>query len=798
MHQWKTWAAAAVLLFLGAGRAPQLTETTKQTIPRAEQDAWRVALRLSYQAGQRKDYRAALDALESARKFAAVYPGDKLAALTWMYEGNALAAQLRFAGAMNAYGEARTAAVRAGDREMTAVASHNLSSIYTALISQEDAQQWTESMRRDLAALRQSEGEPWMRIPMLLQQARAASRKQDFESARRYFGEAFLNTALTDQPQYEATALEWLGVERYLAKDYRGAEDALSNAFRIRRLSKDGSLVSVARALSNVFLDTGRTREALTMAELALRSAARGQSGYLHFWSCLRTRARALWELGKKDEAIADLKRAAQSPHLRELPADSLRIATVAGWHRLFEMLVDLTARRYSETGDRRYLLDSLAAADADRAFALRQASAKPALPESHWPLLTQYQDVYRRLYVSDSPEAREQLREIRQRLTAAETQASPIAVPAPEVGAEKLGALGVDRDQAVIVFYAAPDRLYRWSRASGEPWRLDALPAPQPLFDSARDYSAGLARGEWNATLGAGLYRGLFGTLPSAAGSAGEWLVVPDDELFRLPFSTLAADGASGRFLLDDHAVRVLPGLWALDSSRGGESPRTLFAGVGDAVYNIGDPRVADRVAGFKSSHGDNPMLELARLPGTGRELLAASKAWPGQTLLLTGIDASSSKLEAALAGQPAVVHLATHVLPAPDDERESLLALSLDGSGAPEFIGPAWISARRVPGSLVVMSGCRSASGKIRPGEGLLGLTRAWLYAGARNVVATHWPLLDDSGEFWEQFYRSLGETGSPTRALRFAQRWLRAQAQWRERPTQWGAYFVVSQGG
>jgi CHAT domain-containing protein len=105
--------------------------------------------------------------------------------------------------------------------------------------------------------------------------------------------------------------------------------------------------------------------------------------------------------------------------------------------------------------------------------------------------------------------------------------------------------------------------------------------------------------------------------------------------------------------------------------------------------------------------------------------------------------------------------------------------------------------ISALQVPGSLVVLSGCSSAAGKATPGAGLLGLTRAWMSAGATHVIATHWPTPDDSGELFTSFYhhlraeRPVSNNAMPAIALRMAQLDMMRLSGWRASPRYWAAY-------
>ena len=119
----------------------------------------------------------------------------------------------------------------------------------------------------------------------------------------------------------------------------------------------------------------------------------------------------------------------------------------------------------------------------------------------------------------------------------------------------------------------------------------------------------------------------------------------------------------------------------------------------------------------------------------------------------------------------------------------------LSLNSSGRAESLDPAEISRWRVDARLVVLSGCYSSAGAVLPGSGLLGLTRAWLAAGAHNVLASHWDVPDDGGPLFAAFYRNLGQTGStPASALRAAQMEMVASGGWRANPRYWAAYFVM----
>ena len=177
--------------------------------------------------------------------------------------------------------------------------------------------------------------------------------------------------------------------------------------------------------------------------------------------------------------------------------------------------------------------------------------------------------------------------------------------------------------------------------------------------------------------------------------------------------------------------------------------------------------------------------------------------RAWNGSSpndLFLSGAGATVGQLRDALARRPAILHFATHFLPSAEPPPQALLALSLGPDGSPEVLSPAEISRWRQDLRTVVLSGCGSARAGILPAEGLMGMTRAWLAAGAHSVVASIWPTADDNGDLFVPFYRHLAglktepRTGVAAEALRQAQLEMLRSDSWHARPAYWAAYFVV----
>jgi len=185
-----------------------------------------------------------------------------------------------------------------------------------------------------------------------------------------------------------------------------------------------------------------------------------------------------------------------------------------------------------------------------------------------------------------------------------------------------------------------------------------------------------------------------------------------------------------------------------------------------------------------------------LSRLSGSGAEIEACAREWDNRSVLFKGQDATMQNVRRAVAARPAVVHFATHILRSQQRSSSGRIALSVSESGRDELLGPEEIGGWNAGAGLVVLSGCSSGAASVRPGAGLMGLTRAWLMAGTRAVVATEWATPDDVGVFFRRFYQQLRRSslGDPAEALRMAQIEALRSHDWRSQPSFWAGYFAL----
>jgi CHAT domain-containing protein/Tfp pilus assembly protein PilF len=189
---------------------------------------------------------------------------------------------------------------------------------------------------------------------------------------------------------------------------------------------------------------------------------------------------------------------------------------------------------------------------------------------------------------------------------------------------------------------------------------------------------------------------------------------------------------------------------------------------------------------------------LRLPRLPFTRREADAiAGVVGRGGTIEALDFKASLTTAIGPEVSKAGIVHFATHGLLNTVHPELSGLVLSLfDGEGKPEngFLKLQDVYNLRFSARLVVLSACQTALGEDIRGEGLVGLTRGFMYAGVPAVMASLWNVDDAStAELMKRFYRALiNQHLPPAAALRYAQRYVSNEKRW-SRPYYWAGFVL-----
>ncbi len=358
---------------------------------------------------------------------------------------------------------------------------------------------------------------------------------------------------------------------------------------------------------------------------------------------------------------------------------------------------------------------------------------------------------------------------------------------PAPLTRAAVQALLGPDE---ALIFVVSDDvNTITWAiTASRADWSLTAIGAAD-MSVRVRDLRAGL-RGDtaravetlgtsdvaldpFDRTAAYDLYREILRPVEHVFADADHLMIVADGALSSLPFSLLVTTPPQGAddsaqslaatdWLIRRHALTTLPSVPSLASLRTGPPRRVAsrpFAGFGDPVVGRALGAGGQAPGNGATDSGDpvyatlGQWADLAPLPGTRAELTAlAALLGADDTALRLGPDATEAQVKAADLSDVDIIAFATH----------GLLADALPGLREPALVftpprraseaddallTATEASALTLNASLIILSACDTAASDGTPGaEGLSGLAQAFIYAGARALLVSHWPV-DDS---------------------------------------------------
>lgn len=315
--------------------------------------------------------------------------------------------------------------------------------------------------------------------------------------------------------------------------------------------------------------------------------------------------------------------------------------------------------------------------------------------------------------------------------------------------------------------------------------------------------------------------------------------LIVADGILQYVPFAALKIESSEltkgeghkprGKFLVETNEIVNLPSASFLATQRRElkgrvPAPKTL-AILADPVFDNEDERFKVVLARNKLAHKDTALtpvkfgptlaartrnrsagnpddderLDFPRLPFTRLEADSiAALLPPEQRKKVLDFAANRQTALNSELGHYRFVHFATHSFINNDNPELSGIVLSLIDEQGKEQNGILRVNDifnLKLPAELVVLSGCRTGLGKEIKGEGLVGLTRGFMYAGARRVTVSLWDVNDEAtAQLMTRFYRGLlgKEKLSPSAALRRAQISLLQEDLW-QHPYYWASFVL-----
>ena len=354
----------------------------------------------------------------------------------------------------------------------------------------------------------------------------------------------------------------------------------------------------------------------------------------------------------------------------------------------------------------------------------------------------------------------------------------------------DELQATQIRGDEALVAFFLGAERSLCWiiTRAA-----LTTIVLPPRAAIEAR-VRAALQELRDPSSTGDAALRALAGALSVdrilAAGNRPHLVIVPHGILYDVPFEALP--DASGHSLLERAAVSYAPSASSLAffrSTRPAVRPSASLLAIGDPIVHQGG-RAATRQVDL--AHVDL----LSPLPHSAEEMRDIAALFPRSRVLRAG-DATEAALRQSGIGNARILHFATHGLI--DETRPERSGLVLTASPPDDgLLQVREIYGLRLNADLVTLSACQTALGRNVTGEGMIGLTRAFFFAGAHAVVASLWDIEDAStARLMRQFYANLRDGEPLDVALQHAKLALLRGAAPTSRPFFWASFIATGEG-
>jgi CHAT domain-containing protein/Tfp pilus assembly protein PilF len=717
-----------------------------------------------------------------------------------------------FEGALASFREALTISRKTGDRAMEGASINWIGLVHQFLGDYATAE---ESYRRALAIGRET-GNREVEGLALFHMGWLHFARHEFNAAVLSYEESLAARRAAGDRKGEGLTLMNLGMTYNSLSQHEKALQYESEALPlVRQYSPPASEADVLDHMGIALTLLRRPEEAIERHTRALE-IRRSFGGRWNYPLSLSHRARAYEAMGRTAEAAQDMREVIDivESGRRNLSTKRFRASLFAGMVGHYEHAINVLMATHDELGA--FSMSERARArltlDAVREALARADSAESGSLFAREDALRDEIDRRRRDVDADTASLEKELRDVEEEIRRRYPKLAE-ARNADALGADEIRAELLDDQTAVVEYFLGREKSFVFV-LTRDAVASYALPPRATIEDAAVRLHALLSMGDQRAKrheLEAGIASLSSMIVKPIPPNIERLIIVPDGALFYVPFAALKGG--------ERYEIVMAPSASTLAMLRRREAahpPAAASAAVfADPVFSAKDVRVSphpqplSRSAGeggrrpgegshesdlLRSAH-ESGLQDLRRLPATREEANAIAALVRGGTRKALDFDASRATVLSESLGRYRVVHFATHALINAQHPELSGIVLSLvDRGGNPVdgFLRVHDLYRLDGAGELVVLSACRTATGKELRGEGIVGLVSGFMNAGTPRVVASYWDVRDQpTAELMKRFYRAMFTGGAtPAAALRTAQRSMRADARWRS-PANWAAF-------
>jgi len=729
-----------------------------------------------------------------------------------------------------------------GDRSGQAVILISIGHVYSELGEQPKALEYYSQSLRIFQAI----GDRSSSATTLTSIGIVYLKLEDKEKALEYFNQSLILKRIVGDRSGEALTLTSMGkVYAELEKPQKALE-YFNQSLPLRRIVGDRS--GEALTLTNigkVYANLGEKEKALEYfnQSLPLSQSTRDRSSEALILYSIATVKR---DFGNLNEALTNIKAAIEIiEDLRtKIVSPELRTSYFATVQKYYQFYIDLLMQLHKNTPNSSYDRQALEASEHSRARSLiellKEANANiregvsPELLQKERSLQQELDRLEKRFTAiinraNATPEAKAELDQKRQillgqyediqaQIRATSPRYAALTQPQPLTLAEIQQQI-LDENTILLQYSLGKERSYLWVVTKTSLTSYE-LPKADDIEEAARNFRDNFTNHRYRNNLNRlaktnNIISQMILSPVAAQLGKKRLLIVSDGVLNYLPFTALSLPNRFGNngnnFLIFDHEIVLLPSASTLAILRQNyndrQSPSKDLAILADPVFSANDERLKNQATattqqtiesvnlGLNRSSLDD-QLQFKRLKFTRQEAQVIQSLFPANSSTESfDFEANRTTATSQNLSQYKIIHFATHGLVNSVNPELSGIVMSLvDKNGNPlnGFLRLTDIFNLKLSADLVVLSACQTGLGQNIQGEGMVGLTRGFMYAGAKRVVVSLWSV-DDEGtaQLMVHFYQGMLQKGlAPAAALRAAQLEMLQQEKWHN-PYYWAAF-------